>query len=448
MTNIAISTENTLEELINLIHQTGTQTLLTVNNPFLLDDPQKIWWVDSGNVSIYTVWLPEGVPSGKRYYFTSVDSGQIMMGFHSQNSSTGIGLLADAMEESILYSLDIEQFRSFLQNEKTLPWVAELVSNWIDNIFFGISENANHPNKPANVLIQAGERLILRQGDSISSQKNVVWAKIAANKMDSILINGKIKLNNEGQEILIPLTRRSFLESTRNVGMRFVETKEALIEAAGWLGLQKIDTVVLELERDEIQLMEEQAQILLQKKYETQFHKINSGLQQAESILNPRRTNKYAESIRIETEDMLFKAAQVVADMVAIALWGIVPKETDLLDDRVLLAQKGLATVNDQREVDDRRELADLAKGLQGIVLQVQGDAQLDRVAIVLAMPELHLELKGVQSRLQHAVGCEEQDPFLETLQDPQKAATGREGQPSAARAAVLECQVSGALVL
>jgi NHLM bacteriocin system ABC transporter ATP-binding protein len=302
-----------LKELINLIHQTGTQTLLTVNNPFLLDDPQKIWWVDSGNVSIYTVWLPEGVPSGKRYYFTSVDSGQIMMGFHSQNSSTGIGLLADAMEESILYSLDTEQFRSFLQNEKTLPLVAELVSNWIDNIFFGISENANHPNKPANVLIQAGERLILRQGDSIASQKNVVWAKIAANKMDSILINGKIKLNNEGQEILIPLTRRSFLESNRNVGMRFVETKDALIEAAGWLGLQKIDTVILELERDEIRLMEEQAQILLQKKYETQFHKINSGLQQAESILNPRRTNKYAESIRIETEDMLFKAAQVVA---------------------------------------------------------------------------------------------------------------------------------------
>jgi NHLM bacteriocin system ABC transporter ATP-binding protein len=302
-----------LEALFNLIRQTGTQTLLTVNNPFLLDDPQKIWWIESGNVSIYTVWLPEGVPSGKRYYFTSVDAGQIMMGFHSQNSPTGIGLLADAMEESILYALDIEQLRSFLQNEQVLPMIADLVSNWIDNIFFGISENANHPNKPANVLIQAGERLILRQGDSIASQKNVVWAKIAANKMDSILINGKIKLNNEGQEILIPLTRRSFLESTRNVGMRFVETKEALIEATGWLGLQKIDTVVLELELDEIQLMEEQAQILLQKKYETQFQKINTGLQQAQAILNPQRTNKYAESIRIETEDSLFKAAQVVA---------------------------------------------------------------------------------------------------------------------------------------
>jgi hypothetical protein len=121
--------------------------------------------------------------------------------------------------------------------------------------------------------------------------------------------------------------------------------------------------------------------------------------------------------------------AQVVADMVAIALWGIVPKETDLHDDRVLLAQKVLAIANDQqREVDDRQGLADMAKGLQETVrLQVQGAAPIDRVAIVLAMPELHLALKGGQSRLQHAAGCEEQDPLQETLHDPQKEATGQE---------------------
>jgi hypothetical protein len=114
--------------------------------------------------------------------------------------------------------------------------------------------------------------------------------------------------------------------------------------------------------------------------------------------------------------------------MVAIALWGIVPKETDLHDDRVLLAPKGLAIANDQREVDDRQGLADMAKGLQETVrLQVQGAAPIDRVAIVLAMPELHLELKGWQSRLQHAAGCDEQGPLQETLHDPQKEATGRE---------------------
>ena len=63
--------------------------------------------------------------------------------------------------------------------------------------------------------------------------------------------------------------------------------------------------------------------------------------------------------------------AQLVADMVEIALWGIVAKETDLHDDRVLLAQKVLAIANDQREVGHRQVLADTAEGPQETVLQV-----------------------------------------------------------------------------
>jgi hypothetical protein len=57
--------------------------------------------------------------------------------------------------------------------------------------------------------------------------------------------------------------------------------------------------------------------------------------------------------------------------MVEIALGGIVAKETDLHDDRVLLAQKVLAIANDQREVDHRQVLADTAEGPQETVLQV-----------------------------------------------------------------------------
>jgi hypothetical protein len=63
--------------------------------------------------------------------------------------------------------------------------------------------------------------------------------------------------------------------------------------------------------------------------------------------------------------------AQLVADMVEIALGGIVAKETDLHDDRVLLAQKVLAIANDQRGVDHRQVLADTAEGPQETVLQV-----------------------------------------------------------------------------
>jgi hypothetical protein len=140
-------------------------------------------------------------------------------------------------------------------------------------------------------------------------------------------------------------------------------------------------------------------------------------------------------------------AAQALVDLEAIVLWGIGPKETDLHDGRVLLAQRVLAMANDQRVVDDRRALADTDSGPQETVPQVKVVDRIDRAAVVLAMQELHLALKGAQSRLQHAAGCDEQAPFLVTLLDRRKVATGREAA-APARAALEAVAVNVRLAL
>lgn len=304
-----------MEALINKIKEVGKAHTLTVNNPIMLDEADKLWFVEQGNISLYTLIQSEAEYSteGKRFYFASIEQHQIMLGFNSKNSATNISILADAMEESIVYEMQLADFESFNKEVDLQDAVVNLVDDWLENIFFGISENANHPNKPADVLIQEGERLILRQGDSIASQKQVVWAKIAAAKLDSILINGREKVESNEVEVLIPLTKRSFLESTRNVGIRFVNTKEALAGESGWLGLKITDEVVLNLEKAEIELTVRQEKKRLQQKYENQFQKANQSLFQAQSILKPKILDKYGENLQIETENALFNACQVVA---------------------------------------------------------------------------------------------------------------------------------------
>jgi hypothetical protein len=123
--------------------------------------------------------------------------------------------------------------------------------------------------------------------------------------------------------------------------------------------------------------------------------------------------------------------AQTVIDLEEIVLWGIGidPKETDLHDVRVLLAQRVLSMANDRRVVDDPQALADMDSGLQDsgpqeIVPRVKLVGRIDRAAVVPAMRELDLALKGGQSRLQHAAGCDEQVPFLVTPLDRRKVAT------------------------
>lgn len=309
-----------MEYLIQNIKSTGKLRKLNVNTPFMLDDPDKVWYIDEGNINIYTVRLKDNQPEGKRFYFFNAREGHILMGFDSRVSTSGIGFLADATEDTTVYELDFEQVKSWMKFDNLRAPVVELIEEWIENLLFGISENANHPNLQADVLIKEGEMVILRNGENISAQKNLVWAKISSNKLDSILINGTGKVASEEKDLLLPVSRRSFLQSTRNVGMRFYRSNEALQDEAAWEGIRSFDETILSLEKSEIELVQEKERTRLKEKYEYQFQDTVKAIKNAQAILNRKEADKYAESIGYQSEDILFNACQVVANHSGIKL--------------------------------------------------------------------------------------------------------------------------------
>ncbi len=293
---------------------------MTVNTPFLIDDPETIWYIYSGNINIYTVRLPMGEPEGKRFYFFTSHEKQIMMGMDFQDSPYEIGFSADATEDTVVYALKRNWFWELLKEETFRPDIESLISRWLENLFYGISENSNHPDEQADVLVEAGQRLILRKDETISSQRKLIWGKISASKLDSVLINGTGKIENNGQDVLLPVSRRSFLESTRNVGIRFFDTSEALSQEAAWHGIQVLDNTILLLEKEEIELVQRYETNRLQKKYETQFQRTNESLKNAQSILDRNAADKYAEQIRIFTDDAIFNACQIITNYDEISL--------------------------------------------------------------------------------------------------------------------------------
>jgi len=50
------------------------------NQPFLLDDPQTVWLVQSGSVALFAVKVNQGVIEGIRRYLFSCDSGAALFG--------------------------------------------------------------------------------------------------------------------------------------------------------------------------------------------------------------------------------------------------------------------------------------------------------------------------------------------------------------------------------
>lgn len=310
----------TLTSLTDLIRTQGKVLTMTVNTPFLLDQSEKMWLVETGKLHIYTVKVEQGIPVGKRNYFVDVKAGQILLGMQIAQSASDMGLWVDATEDSILYELDLAIFKSFQKDEKYSVEVSQLVSEWIEAIFEGLSENSNHPNQAAEVLVKEGERVILRNGESISAQKNPVWAKVSASKLDSLLVNGFGNLYVETEDVLLPITRRSFLQSTRNVGMRFYTAEEALHEEGAWAGIRALDEIILQLEKAEMELIQTQEQARLKQKYQAQFQRTRQSLQSAQAILNPKLVDKYADVVDFYSDDYLFNACQVVASALNIDL--------------------------------------------------------------------------------------------------------------------------------
>ncbi|NJL15282.1 MAG: hypothetical protein HC913_21250 [Microscillaceae bacterium] len=58
-----------MENICEFFMAEGERQNITVNTPFLLNQPERVWWLESGQLNLYTVHLHEGKPEGKRYFF-------------------------------------------------------------------------------------------------------------------------------------------------------------------------------------------------------------------------------------------------------------------------------------------------------------------------------------------------------------------------------------------
>lgn len=309
-----------MEELLEIIKQESKPIHMTVNTPFLMDQPDKVWFIENGQINVYTVQLERGRPEGKRFYFFTANEHQILMGLDSASSNYNIGFSADATKDSLVYEFSLERLKELSKDERFLSHITRLINEWVGNLFFGISENENHPNKAASVSIKKGERVILREGESIAAQKKVVWATIRTQKANALLINGTGKILPPENDLLLPLCRESFWESTGNLGLKFIDTQEAIQQKAAWVGLKTLDETIFSLEKQEIDFVARNEQIRLKAKYQNQYIKTIQVLKDAEAILNREAADKYARGLWVQTDDVLFNACQIVADPAKIRL--------------------------------------------------------------------------------------------------------------------------------
>ncbi|MBW4562724.1 MAG: NHLP bacteriocin export ABC transporter permease/ATPase subunit [Mojavia pulchra JT2-VF2] len=105
---------------------------ITGNEPILLDDPYKVWVIQSGSIALFAVTVKNGVIEGTRRYLCSCSTGEALFGTAASSGNQHRQILAVPVGETELLQVHQECFSELVTNAdaRAIAWV----ENWLEQL--------------------------------------------------------------------------------------------------------------------------------------------------------------------------------------------------------------------------------------------------------------------------------------------------------------------------
>ncbi|WP_019503710.1 NHLP bacteriocin export ABC transporter permease/ATPase subunit [Pleurocapsa sp. PCC 7319] len=144
------------------------------NEPILLNDPQTVWQIQSGSVSLFAVTVKDGMTEENRRYLFSCESGEALFGTIANPNEIDYQILAIPMGEVTLLKLNPELLRPLITNENSN--LTTLIDKWLKNF----DTNLFSSTVPTIHIKAAGkESFSLNKGQTLQPiADTVVWVQL------------------------------------------------------------------------------------------------------------------------------------------------------------------------------------------------------------------------------------------------------------------------------
>lgn len=225
----------------------GTRIETGANQPFIMDNPTRVYYVEQGHLDIFVTRLDSDTAAGRRYFVTRICAGQMAFGVDRIEASTNtFGLLA-------VPSLDTTIIKGEREGVASKSFDIDAI-NWIDEWISQISEFFVRDRPPPRdvLLLEADPDIHYDSGSALSAQHNdVIWVSTDR----SMRFIGRDDMNVAWQEPLLPLTERTWSELDDETRVSAYFTPEALVKDQLWSGFDRFGTRVIEFAmRAEVEL--------------------------------------------------------------------------------------------------------------------------------------------------------------------------------------------------
>ena len=146
------------------------------NNPFFINDPDAIWFVESGQIQLFVVGNENGEPTGARSHFVTLDEGEFLCGMDLDRYGMGNGFLAVGRVGTLLRRMDIDTIQDLSEGEQQ-DAIVEMLDVWVAKMSRKLTADII-PGPLVDVNLDADEEIILENSARARSNKEVLWLSV------------------------------------------------------------------------------------------------------------------------------------------------------------------------------------------------------------------------------------------------------------------------------
>jgi len=216
------------------------------NLPLDLNDPDSVWFLETGAVDIFLIEQIDGKEQTAPEQLMHAEAGDLILGVASQAQQSTLSLIAKGLPGTQLRRLPICELAKVQADD-----LSEKVDTWIMAISAALSRDIMFPSLP-DVLVEVGQRPALH-GNIFSTRRGVAWLQVANQSSAVYMGLVDIDANDQHQDIsldLLPLTPTSWLEmGTPQSVSRLISTRELVEDGRIASVLGQFHRLVLDTER-------------------------------------------------------------------------------------------------------------------------------------------------------------------------------------------------------
>ncbi|MFS0519410.1 NHLP bacteriocin export ABC transporter permease/ATPase subunit [Nostoc sp. UIC 10607] len=217
----------------------GQVYIVNGNEPILLDDPSRVWIIQSGSMALFAVTVKDGSIEGTRRYLCSISQGEALFGTAANSGNQQRQILAVPIGETELLQIHKECYCELITNGdgKAITWI----ENWLLQIGSVLSQIT----MPAiHVKAEGQSRFSLNNGQTFQPQASVTcWVQL---NQGTVRFLGFEELILTSSSTAFPLTDKMWLEAMEEVQLTTKTTSEFQNSDILLTGLSQLHTQLLQ----------------------------------------------------------------------------------------------------------------------------------------------------------------------------------------------------------